>query len=84
MNQDPNQPVCVQHAQGPGDRPAAGEGVANQEAKRQGGHDGSRGYEGHEGEVVVEQGKGAEPYFGRGMLVFFSWSCGVRPKGGNF
>ena len=26
----------------------------------QGGHDGSMGYEGHEGEVVEEQGKGAE------------------------
>ena len=31
---------------------------ANREAKRQGGHDGSRVYEGHEGEVVEEQGKG--------------------------
>ena len=50
MNQDTNPPVRVQHAQGPGDRPAAaGEGVANQEAKRQGGHVGSRGKEGHEG-----------------------------------
>ena len=59
MNWDATPPERVQHAQGPGDRPAAGEGVANQEAKRQGGHVGSRGKEGHEREVFVEQGKGA-------------------------
>ena len=59
MNQDTNPPVRVQHAQGPGDRPAEEEGDANQEAKRQGGHVGSRGKEGHEGKVFVERGKGA-------------------------
>ena len=59
MNQDTNPPVRVQHAQGPGDRPAEEEGDANQEAKRQGGHVGSRGKEGHERKVFVEQGKGA-------------------------
>ena len=34
-------------------------GDANKEAEGKGGHDGSRGYDGHEGEVVEEQGKGS-------------------------
>ena len=35
-------------------------GEANKEPEGKGGHDGSRGYDGHEGEVIEEQGKGAE------------------------
>ena len=49
-------------------------GDANKEASWQGGHDGSRGYGGHEGEVVEDQGKGSRRIvitFGVGTIVIF-------------